>query len=58
MRGIGKFFKKESHLQVGYELLHDSLPCDETLDEDVRGAEVTDVLDERLRTGDSLGPAC
>jgi hypothetical protein len=31
---------KESHLKVSYELLHDGLPCNETLDEDVRRSEV------------------
>ena len=47
--------KKECHLKVSYELLHDGLPCDETLDEDVRGAKVMrgDVLlDQRLRARD------
>ena len=55
MRGIEKLFKKTCHLKVGYELLHDSLPCDETLDEDVRGAEIMGgdiLLDERLRSRD------
>ena len=41
------------HLKVSYQLFHDGLPCDETIDENVGGTKVMwgDVLlDERLGT--------
>jgi hypothetical protein len=42
-----------SHLEISYELLYDSLPCDEAFDKDVGGAKIMrgDILFyERLGT--------